>query len=272
MKYIVNTLASIGEKSVRYPDNLNTAKDYIIEKMGNETIIQEYIVNGIPCYNLEYLIEGAFNNNKTIIVAAHYDTLYSGANDNCTGIAALLYLQEYFKDKLIDKNLKFVAFTNEEPPFYMTNQMGSIQYTNQISIIHDIENVFVLDLIGCYYDEEGTQYTPTEIQLNNTKGNFVCFTSVNSNLDEIKSIFQEVGNFPIEIIKCKPNSFLERASDHYAFSRLGIPATLVTDTAMFRYPYYHSEEDTTDKINFEEMTKMVENFKLMLKEMIGVIK
>ena len=46
-------------------------------------------------------------------------------------------------------------------------------------------------------------------------------------------------------------------SDHWSFWQHNYPALMVTDTALFRYPYYHTTEDTPDKINFEYLARVV---------------
>ncbi len=45
-------------------------------------------------------------------------------------------------------------------------------------------------------------------------------------------------------------------SDHACFWREGIPALLMTDTADFRYPYYHTHADTIDKLDFDFLRKV----------------
>ena len=45
-------------------------------------------------------------------------------------------------------------------------------------------------------------------------------------------------------------------SDHAPFWRRGIPALMLTDTADFRYPYYHTEADTIDKLDFSFITRI----------------
>ncbi len=46
-------------------------------------------------------------------------------------------------------------------------------------------------------------------------------------------------------------------SDHWSFGRVGIPALMVTDTALFRYPHYHSPADTPDKVDYERLARVV---------------
>ncbi len=45
-----------------------------------------------------------------------------------------------------------------------------------------------------------------------------------------------------------------RFSDHAPFLECGFQAVMLTDTAMFRNPYYHTSQDTPDKLNFSFMT------------------
>ena len=45
-------------------------------------------------------------------------------------------------------------------------------------------------------------------------------------------------------------------SDHAPFWREGIPALMITDSANFRYSFYHTEADTIDKLDFEFIKKV----------------
>lgn len=47
-------------------------------------------------------------------------------------------------------------------------------------------------------------------------------------------------------------------SDHGPFWRVGIPAIMLTDTANFRYPYYHTRADTIDKLDFDFIKKVTQ--------------
>jgi hypothetical protein len=46
-------------------------------------------------------------------------------------------------------------------------------------------------------------------------------------------------------------------SDHWSFRQLGYPGVLVTDTAFLRYPWYHTEQDTPDRLDYERMAELV---------------
>jgi hypothetical protein len=53
-------------------------------------------------------------------------------------------------------------------------------------------------------------------------------------------------------------------SDHLNFWRQGYPALMITDTAFFRYPHYHSPQDTPEKLDYDRMAAVVEGLAEML--------
>ena len=59
-------------------------------------------------------------------------------------------------------------------------------------------------------------------------------------------------------------------SDHWPFWQEGYPALMVTDTAPFRYPHYHTPEDTVDKIDFERMARVVRGLRSVVKTLVTV--
>ena len=44
---------------------------------------------------------------------------------------------------------------------------------------------------------------------------------------------------------------------------------MVTDTANFRYPFYHTPEDTIDKVNFDRMARVVRGLEKVIWELVG---
>jgi hypothetical protein len=45
-------------------------------------------------------------------------------------------------------------------------------------------------------------------------------------------------------------------SDHWSYAQMGIPSVMVTDTAPFRYPYYHSAKDTPDRLDYDRLARV----------------
>jgi len=59
-------------------------------------------------------------------------------------------------------------------------------------------------------------------------------------------------------------------SDHWGFWKMGYHALMVTDTAFLRYPYYHTAQDTVDKINYESMSRVVAGLEKVLDDLSWV--
>ena len=53
-------------------------------------------------------------------------------------------------------------------------------------------------------------------------------------------------------------------SDHWSFWEAGYPAIMVTDTALFRYPYYHMSNDTPDKINYSSLARVTSGLRAVV--------
>src|SRR5215211_2586333 len=118
----VQTLAGeIGERNMtRYPQ-LNAAADFIensFSRAGLRTRRDSYAMRGQTCHNIEAEISG--NRPEIIVIGAHYDSVFGspGANDNGTGMAATLARARRFARAKPENTLSFVAFVNEEPPYF----------------------------------------------------------------------------------------------------------------------------------------------------------
>ena len=59
-------------------------------------------------------------------------------------------------------------------------------------------------------------------------------------------------------------------SDHWSFWKAGYPGLMITDTAPFRYPYYHTGKDTADKIDFERMTMVVKGICIVVEKLAEI--
>jgi hypothetical protein len=123
----------IGERNVAHPEELRAAARFIeasLAAAGHEPRRQIYDVAGQSCENLEVELAG---DREIVVVGAHYDSVLGapGANDNGTGVAAMLALARLFAGKQHRRTLRFVAFANEEPPHFQTADMGSVRYARR---------------------------------------------------------------------------------------------------------------------------------------------
>ena len=113
---------NIGERNVFRPQALRAAESYIKnvwQNQGYQITTQTYRVRGVDCANLEITLPGVEYPQEIILLGAHYDSVLGalGANDNGSGVAALLELSRLFANNPLRRSLRFVAFVNEEPLF-----------------------------------------------------------------------------------------------------------------------------------------------------------
>jgi len=274
----IQTIAGqIGERNTMHYDKLNDAADYIeksLTEANYKVRRQEFIADGKKCYNLEAELLGSKYPGKILVVSAHYDSVYGspGANDNASGVAAALALARHFAGKPNACTLRFVLFANEEPPFYHTDEMGSLVYAKDCKKKNEkIVAMLNLETIGYYSDKPHSQKYPFPFNLiYPSTGNFIGFVSNTKNralLKQVAGLFRQNCQFPSEAGAVP--EFVEGIawSDHWSFWQQGYPAIMVTDTALFRYPHYHQPSDTPDKLDYENLARVTTGLVAVLNDL-----
>lgn len=267
----------IGERNVFHHDRLVMAADYIratLAGAGYEVRLQPYEVAGKICENIEAEVRGRERPDDIIVIGAHYDSVQGspGANDNASGVAATLALARAFAEATPARTLRFVSFANEEPPLFQTEHMGSRVYAMRSR--ERGENIVLmlsLETIGYYSDEPGSQHLLFPLNLiYPSTGNFIAFVSNVENGSLVRQLvgsFRQQARFPSEggaLWDLIPGVGW---SDHWAFWKEGYPAVMVTDTAPFRYPAYHSPADRPELVQYERMARVVSGLQAVIVEM-----
>lgn len=259
----------IGERNLWRDGTLDAAADYIeatLKSMGYAVSSQVYTVQGTSVRNLEAVHGGTSLAEEIVLIGAHYDTVNGspGANDNASGVAALIEIARLLAAKQLARSVHFVTFVNEEAPFFYTWKMGSHRYARRAHERGDnITAMLSLETIGYYSDADGSQQYPNPVYawLYPNTGNFIGFVG---NLASRKLVRQCLGSFrrhstfPSEGIAAPGRMMGIHWSDHWSFWQEGYPALMVTDTALFRYPHYHASTDLPDSIDYERLARVVE--------------
>ncbi len=270
----------IGPRSTQEPQALERAARYLEEQltaMGYRVQHQEFQADGVSCRNLEVERPGTTRPEQIVILGAHYDSVPGcpAANDNGSGVAALLALAWHFRPSRPQKTLRFVFFVNEEPPYFQTELMGSLRYARRCKQRNEqIVAMLSLETMGYYRDEPGTQQYPPPFSLfYPSAGNFIGFVG---NLGSRRLVARVVGAFrrhgriPSEAAALPEMIAGVGWSDHWAFWQQGYPALMVTDTAPFRYPYYHTAQDTIDKVDLDRLARVVYGLQRVVEDLAGV--
>ena len=272
----VEALCAIGERNTFVPENLAAAADLVERELaaaGYSVERQTYNVAsaGVPADNLIVEITGNTRPKEIVVIGAHYDSVFGtvGADDNASGVAALLALARHFAKSQPARTLRFVAFANEEPPHFQSHDMGSWQYAKRCRDRGEkIAAMVSLETIGYFDDARGSQqYPPPLAAMYPDTGNFIALASnVGSRalLSRCVKAFKASTKLPAESAAMPEIIPGIGWSDQWSFWQFGWPAIMVTDTAPFRNPHYHRSSDRPQTLDYARLAHVVEG-------MIGVV-
>lgn len=266
-QHVERLAGEIGERNVFRPQALHAAENFIRDTwtaQGFEVKAQEYSVADVRSANLEITLPGQ-GEKEYILVGAHYDTISPspGADDNASGVAALLELSNLLKDAEPKCDLRLVAFVNEEPPFFFTPRQGSRVYAKQARRRGErIRLMLSLEMLGYYSDIPGSQrYPPIFKWFYPDRADFIALVSNFRSRREMRrlaSAFRATSLFPLEQVATFFWIPGVAWSDHLSFWREGYRAMMLTDTAFFRNPHYHSAMDTPETLDYQRMAAVTE--------------
>ncbi len=257
-------------------DSLNMAANYIAYELKNNGCRidkQIYKANDNKYVN----IIGSLGPKEAsrVIVGAHYDVVEGtpGADDNASAVAGLIEtarLLAPFEEELT-KRINFVAYSLEEPPFFVTKYMGSAVHASSLrrkSI--PVEFMVCYEMIGYFDDKPGSQrfpYPSLASQYPDT-GDFIIVVGIEEHsclTDTIADLMIEGSKIRVERINFPSPDSLAGLSDQINYWANGYPAVMINDTSYFRNNNYHKPTDTIDTLNFSYMAEVVNGVSFALK-------
>jgi hypothetical protein len=277
----IETIAT-REHNVAHYDELEKAARHLeatLSSYGYTSGRQEYVVGGKTVRNIDAVIEpqAGIADPDVIVLGAHYDSAEDapGANDNGSGTAAVLELARLLKDLhgQTRKRIRLVLFVNEEPPYFMTRDMGSLRYAEALAARKErVTAMFSLETLGYYAEAPGSQKYPFPFGLMfPDRGDFVAFVGLTNSrplVQETMRSFRSHTSFPtvggIAPVIIPGIGW----SDHWAFGQYGFQGVMVTDTAPFRYPHYHEPTDTPDKVDTERLARVVKGMERVVRDLV----
>ena len=276
----INSLAGeIGERNIWNYKALEASVDLIesvFKNLNHPVETQNYTVEGKLVKNLAIELKGTSLSEEIVIVGAHYDTVLGtpGADDNASGVAALIEIARLLSDQRFKRSLRFVAFVNEEPPFFMTEDMGSLVYACRSRQRNEkIVAMLSLESIGYYSNGKGSQQYPFPLNLYYPNiGNFIAFVG---NIQSKDLVVQAIGSFrkhtkfPSEGIAAPQWIPGIGWSDQWSFWQENYPAIMITDTALFRNQHYHTQSDTPEKLDYDCIARLVNGLAMMVADLVN---
>jgi hypothetical protein len=257
----------IGERNVFQSAHLAAAAHYLEDQLagyGHAVTREDFPTGDLVVRNLIVERRGSTRAGEIVVVGAHYDSVMGspGANDNATGVAALLEIAHALVHQQPARTVRCVFFVNEEPPFYLGDTMGSLVHARRAKERGEsIVAMLSLETIGYYTETKGSQQYPFPFALFYPRtGDFVGFVgNLGSRGLARRSVasFRRHAAFPSEGVAAPGWIPGIGWSDHWSFWQQGYAAVMVTDTALFRYGPYHTSEDTPDKVRYDPLARVV---------------
>ena len=211
-------------------------------------------------FNVVGFLEGNEKKDEIVVISAHYDHLgmkssgagdliFNGANDNATGVAAVLALAEYFKSKNNNsRSILFIAFTAEEMGLVGSNYFGKT--ISPESIVAGIN----IEMIG-----KESPFGPNTAWLTGfQRSNFGKIIQKNLSSSEFKI-------YPDPFISYR----LFFRSDNASFARLGIPAHTFSTSPMDKDLDYHKVSDEASTLNMKTITQTIKAIAIGTKSIIA---
>jgi hypothetical protein len=258
---------SLLPRSEAYPEELDRAAAYIRQEFTRalgRVSEQPYDVGGRTYRNV-IAVFGP-ETVERIVVGAHYDTAgpQPGADDNASGVSGLIELAYLLSKREPPIKVELVAYTLEEPPFFRSPYMGSAVHAR--ALVKDgarVRAMFSLEMIGYFSDAEGSQHFPNAgLRLfYPTKGNFISIVGMTGQallVRKIKRAMKGASGLRVYSINAPRSIPGVDFSDHMNYWDAGYPAVMITDTAFYRNPNYHTAADTAEKLDYYRMAQVVE--------------
>ncbi len=274
---VTNISREIGVRTYQDLDRLEKTVKYISAELsgsGCQVITQPFQFGGKTYRNVIAELKGTRTPEQVLVIGAHYDTVRTspGADDNASGVAGLLGLARLFRNKPLGRTVRFAAFALEEPPAYRTKNMGSYHYAASLKKGREqVMGMVCLEMIGFFCDRPGSQHYP--IPFMNLKfpktGNYIAMVGNRRSkvfTMKIAGSFRKATDLPLVTLNAPAIVVGIDFSDHWSFGKFGYPAFMVTDTAFYRNPNYHSPSDLPDTLDYNRMAKVVEGLKAAAEE------
>src|SRR5262245_36203766 len=275
LKKHVTAVAS-EEHNVSHPEALERSARYIettLVALGFTSVPQQFETEGVKVRNIEV---SRGSGDRVVVIGAHYDSAQGavGANDNGSGVAALLELARFLKtiEPARGLEVRLVFYVNEELPWFGTDKMGSYLHARALqSEGKEVVAMLSLETLGWYSENFDSQRYPFPFSLfYPSRGNFVGFVANLGSrgfMHRVLGAFRKSVAFPSEGVAAPESIPGIGWSDQWAYWQFGWPALMVTDTAPFRYPHYHTLRDTPDKLSYDRLARVVKGLEGVLRDL-----
>ncbi len=265
------------------PGALRAAEQYVAESLaaaGLEVERRPFRHRGERHHNVVGTRRGRAPERPRVAVGAHFDTVPGtpGADDNASGVAALLEIARLTAEDRFDATVEFVGFNLEEPQGY-SYRIGSRHFAAQARREKTrYGGALVLEMVGYTDPTPGSQRVPPLLFWKRvpSSGSFLAATGDRRSGRLLRMFAQSAGAAVPTLELVTYRTLLRgwvvpetRLSDNASFWDVGYPALMLTDTAFLRNPYYHTGLDRLNTLDFGFMTRVADAVAAAVRQLAG---
>ena len=248
------------------PEALKKAADSIwttLNSYGYEMTVHHFSEGERTYRNIIGSHIGTQQPEKRVIVIAHYDTVSAspGANDNASGVAAMLELARVLRQFKFKKSIQFVGVNLEEQKVDGEKNTPTLRGSRALATdareegweIEGVVNFEEIAFAGEMIPQSKPENIPVEMP---EVGNFIAVIGNENSTEMVKGYIQAIEQYNIPLpyapLIVPGNGEMlpdTRRSDHAPFWDNGYRAIMLTDTADFRTPHYHKPSDVIETLN-----------------------
>jgi hypothetical protein len=247
---LVHALVALGPR--HHAAGQSRAADFLRAQLGDVPVEeQRYTANGQSFRNLIVRLgpEGA----ERIVIGAHYDALgpFPGADDNASGAAALVELSRMLRGTTLPLRTELAWYSNEE-----YGLLGSAAHARSV---RGVRAMISLEMLGCFDQPQRFPFSALQL-LYPARGDYIVVVGRLQDALLVRSIKAALEGNGAAVRSIDAPEMIPGigASDHKSFWREGARAAMVTDTAWYRNPRYHTARDTPDTLDYQRMARIVD--------------
>jgi len=253
------------------PERHRAARDYVateLRALGLPVELVPFTFRGRTHHNVVATVSGRDPRRPRLLVGAHYDSTPDtpGADDNASGIAAMIECARLVAPRARDAGVEFVGLDLEEQQT-TTYRVGSRRLARERRARGEaLAGALILEMVGYRDPTPGAQIVPPFLGIDVPRtGDFLAAvgdTRSRALLDGfVAAARAAVPELPIVPYRTRLRGWLlplTRLSDNASFWDARYPSLMLTDTAFLRNPHYHRASDTSATLDFDFMAQVTE--------------
>ena len=272
LEHHVAALEGIRHPSVA-PERHRAARDYIANELRGRGLAVElapFSFRGRTYHNVVAHLPGSDARRAGILLGAHFDSTAHtpGADDNASGVAALLECARLLASRTPRARVEFVGFDLEELQTVTGRyRVGSHALAREKRARREaLAGALILEMVGYRDEKPGMQVVPPFLGIDVPKtGDFLAAVG-DTRSRELLAGFVAAARASAPDLPLVPYTTrlrgwllpLTRLSDNASFWDARYPSLMLTDTAFLRNPHYHRTTDTGATLDYGFMAMVTE--------------